>query len=354
MENLAQRSIDVILQNQAASGAYIASPNFPNYRFCWFRDGSFTAYAMDLIGEHSSAARFHEWAANVINRRADVVYRAIERVQANKPLGDSDYLHTRYTIDGNESIPSEWPEFQLDGFGTWLWSMSEHLRLIQKPLPETWNRAAGLVANYLTALWQHPCYDCWEENADKVHPHTLAAIYGGLNAHNQISTYNHRETMQSIMAFIRKLWVTKGYFVKLIDSDMVDASLIGLATPYRLIEPDDPFMVMTVSHLEQSLMCGGGVHRYPTDTYYGGGEWVLLGGWLGWYYTEVRKYNQAKTLLEWMEMQADANGYLPEQVPTNLNCPNNYEPWVKQWGQIARPLLWSHAMYLLLHHFLSL
>jgi len=51
MVNLAQRSIDIILQNQASSGAYLASPNFPNYRFCWFRDGSFTAYAMDLIGE---------------------------------------------------------------------------------------------------------------------------------------------------------------------------------------------------------------------------------------------------------------------------------------------------------------
>jgi len=45
-------------------------------------------------------------------------------------------------------------------------------------------RAAGLVANYLTALWQLPCYDCWEEYPDKMHPHTLAAIYGGLKAHS--------------------------------------------------------------------------------------------------------------------------------------------------------------------------
>jgi GH15 family glucan-1,4-alpha-glucosidase len=354
MENLTQHSIDVILQNQAASGAYIASPNFPNYRFCWFRDGSFTAYSMDLIGEHSSAVRFHEWAANAINRHANVVHRAINRIQANEPLADSDYLHTRYTLDGDDATPNEWPDFQLDGFGTWLWALGEHLNLTQEPPPETWICAAGLVADYLTALWQHPCYDCWEENADMVHPYTLAAIFGGLKAHSQFTTFEHQESMQSIVAFVRKLRVTKGHFVKFFGSSMVDASLLGLTTPYRLVEPNDPFMLTTVSHLEQSLMCGGGVHRYPTDSYYGGGEWVLLTGWLGWYYIDLGKYDQAKALLRWMEMQADIHGNLPEQVPANLNSPSNYEPWVKRWGQIATPLLWSHAMYLILHHNLSL
>ena len=36
------------------------------------------------------------------------------------------------------------------------------------------------VCDYLAALWQLPCYDCWEEFPDRVHPHTLAAIYAGL------------------------------------------------------------------------------------------------------------------------------------------------------------------------------
>lgn len=354
MVDLTQRSIDIILQNQASTGAYLASPNFPNYRYCWFRDGSFTAYAMGLIGEHSSAAHFHEWAANVINDRSDVVYRAIKRIKTNEPLSDDDYLHTRYTIEGNDVMPNEWPEFQLDGFGTWLWSLGGHFSLTQKPLPETWTHAAGLVADYLTALWQHPCYDCWEENPDKVHLYTLAAIYGGLKAHSRFAYMNNKATMQSIEAFVKKFRTAKGYFVKFIGSDMIDASLLGLATPYRIVQPDDPSMQMRISHLEQSLIRGGGVHRYPTDSYYGGGEWVLLTGWLGWYYADVGKYDRAKRMLEWMEMQADANGYLPEQVATNLNCPSNYETWVKRWGQIARPLLWSHAMYLILHHFLSL
>jgi GH15 family glucan-1,4-alpha-glucosidase len=160
--------------------------------------------------------------------------------------------------------------------------------------------------------------------------------------------------MQAIAAFVRKGSSTEGHFVKYIGPKIVDVSLIGMATPYRLVEPDDPLMLTTVSHIERSLVQEGGVHRYPTDSYYGGGEWVLLAGWLGWYYTEVGKYDQAKAILEWMNKQADGNGQLPEQVPMNLNDPNNYEPWVKRWGPIAKPLLWSHAMYLLLHHHLSL
>lgn len=354
MENLSKRSIEIILQNQAPSGAYMASPNFPNYRYCWFRDGSFIAYAMDLVGEHASAARFHDWATTVIIHRANIVLRIVAQVKANEPLSDSDYLHTRFTMEGSDVTPNEWPNFQMDGFGTWLWALGEHLSMTGNPLSKACECATGLVADYLTSLWQHPCYDCWEENPDKIHPYTLAAIYGGLNAHSTFTAYNHWETIQALADFVLKWCGNKGHFVKYIGSDMVDASLLGLATPYRLVKPDDPLMLKTVSQIEQLLVNEGGVHRFPADTYYGGGEWVLLAGWLGWYYTEVGKCDKARVMLEWIERQADVSGCLPEQVPTMLNNPNTFEPWVKRWGPIAKPLLWSHAMYLLLHHQLSL
>jgi GH15 family glucan-1,4-alpha-glucosidase len=309
---------------------------------------------MNLVGKHESAARFHNWAATVVNERAIVVQQAIAKAQHNELLTSVDYLHTRYSADGSEVIGEEWPNFQMDGFGTWLWALGEHLTLTGKPLSGALERAAGMVADYLTALWQHPCYDCWEEYPDKIHPHTLAAIYGGLKAHSRFTGNDHHETIQAIETFVRKWGETEGHFVKYIGSNMVDASLLGLATPYRLVEPDDPLMLTTVSRIEQSLAQSGGVHRYTSDSYYGGGEWVLLTGWLGWYYTEIGNYDQAKAMLELMEKQAGVNGCLPEQVPANLNDPNNYEPWVKRWGPIAKPLLWSHAMYLLLHHRLSL
>jgi GH15 family glucan-1,4-alpha-glucosidase len=49
-----------------------------------------------------------------------------------------------------------------------------------------------------------------------------------------------------------------------------------------------------------------------------------------------------------MQAQADEHGQLPEQVPATLIDPNYYQPWVRDWGPPASPLLWSHAMYVIL------
>jgi GH15 family glucan-1,4-alpha-glucosidase len=128
----------------------------------------------------------------------------------------------------------------------------------------------------------------------------------------------------------------------------VDASLLGLATPYRLLTPDDQLMRKTVARVEEDLHFTGGVHRYQADTYYGGGEWVLLTAWLGWYYAELGETSRATELLCWVEAQADADGLLPEQVSGHLLAPAYYAQWTGKWGPVAKPLLWSHAMYLIL------
>ncbi|HID86555.1 MAG TPA: glycoside hydrolase, partial [Anaerolineae bacterium] len=178
MADLFHHSVQVILANQALTGAYIASPNFPAYRYSWFRDGAFIAYAMDLVGEHKSARRFHDWAASTILRHADKAKRAIEKARRGEPLGE-DYLHARYTLEGEER-DDDWPNFQLDGFGTWLWALAEHLRLRSGQLPSRWRQAVHLIGSYLATLWRFPCFDLWEEHPDKVHPYTLAAVYAGL------------------------------------------------------------------------------------------------------------------------------------------------------------------------------
>jgi GH15 family glucan-1,4-alpha-glucosidase len=111
-------------------------------------------------------------------------------------------------------------------------------------------------------------------------------------------------------------------------------------------------MRATVSQIEHDLH-GGGVRRYAVDTYYGGGEWVLLAAWLGWYYVEIGEQSWAREILEWVEHQADEDSYLPEQIPENLIDPSCYQPWVDKWGEIASPLLWSHAEYIILHQALN-
>ncbi|NOX61237.1 MAG: glycoside hydrolase family 15 protein [Chloroflexi bacterium] len=348
MTDLHQRSIEIILQNQSPTGAYPACPNFPTYQYSWFRDGAFIAYAMDLSGHYESAGRFHDWAARNILKRGDVVARALLKARANEPLGAEDILHTRYLLSGEEA-DEPWPNFQLDGFGVWLWALRQHQLLSRRDLPLIHVQAARLAADYIAALWRRPCYDCWEEFPEHIHAYTLASIYGGLQAHAELSGHDHSAALAEIRAFLLANAVHRGHFVKFIGSTEVDASLLGLATPFEVFPPDHPLVAATVQEIEAHLLRDGGVHRYAWDTYYGGGAWVLLTAWLGWHYARVGEREKAWEALRWVETQADEAGELPEQTPVNLNDASYYEPWRQRWGEIAKPLLWSHAMYIVLH-----
>lgn len=347
MTDLVERSIEIILHYQSPSGAYPACPTFPTYQYSWFRDGAFIAYAMDQVGEYESATNFYDWAASVINVREPLIQRALKKAQAGEHLETGDVLHTRYTLDGR-GADEEWPNFQLDGFGTLLWALGQHVKLTQSPTPESWTKAVSLVAAYLSALWRVPCFDCWEEFPEKVHTHTLAAIQAGLTASQTLIDQDYQAVQQDISDFLIKKALVDGHFVKYSGTEEVDASLLGLAVPYKLYTLDDLRIQRTIALIETNLQKNGGIHRYSADTYYGGGEWVLLAAWLGWYYAQCGDRKRAIALMEWIEAQADTQGHLPEQVPETLNDPMMYQPWRDRWGEIARPLLWSHAQYIIL------
>jgi len=358
MNDLYQRSIEIILENQSANGAYIASPNFPTYHYCWFRDGSFIAYAMDLAGQHTSAQRFHQWVAGRVNERKDLVRTGLAKARSGKKLTEAEILHTRYRLDGTDGEPGNWPNFQLDGFGTWLWALNEHHKQNpQTQLSQELLNATELVSDYLSELWSLPNYDCWEEFPDHIHPHTLAAIYGGLQAHTELTGKNHQEVTDAIRKQLLSSAESFGHFVKFPDAPAVDASLLGLAVPYGVAAVDDPLMVKTVEHIEATILHNGGVHRYAKDSYYGGGAWILLTAWLCWYYVELAAkcpdlagdlQQKIQVCQRWIESHVDSNLNLPEQVAENLNVPSYYPTWVERWGDIASPLLWSHAKYIVL------
>jgi GH15 family glucan-1,4-alpha-glucosidase len=137
--------------------------------------------------------------------------------------------------------------------------------------------------------------------------------------------------------------------MKFLGNDAVDANLLWLAMPYNLVDVDDKRFAKTLAKIKRDIQYpGGGVYRYAADTYYGGGEWILLSAWLGWVYIELGQLDKARVLLNWIEVQAKANGELPEQVSEHLLDSSYHAEWEERWGRAACPLLWSHAMYLIL------
>ena len=350
--DLVESSLRILREGQTASGAILACPSFPTYRYCWFRDGAFVAQALDRWGDHGSARRFYEWGARVVLQHAGIVETAL-----SAPLGSvpDRYLHTRYTVDGAPG-DDDWPNFQLDGFGTFLWGMVEHLRMSGvSGIPAAWQEAVDLLATYLGHLWRSPSFDCWEEYPDELHISTLCALYGGLAAVGEhVEHAGWKQTAEEVRAFILDHRVEGGRLPKFVGSNAVDASLLWACVPFRVLEATDPSFERTAARIEADLLGPyGGIHRYQTDSYYGGGEWVLLTGLLGEYRLLRGDREGATTILRWMEQQASPSGELPEQVPRDLNCPERYQPWVQRWGAVACPLLWSHAEYLRLKYALQ-
>jgi GH15 family glucan-1,4-alpha-glucosidase len=365
-ESLHYHSQQVILDNQQSSGGYLACPNMPDYQFSWFRDGAFIAYALTLDGmanpiphrvgfaaQWDSAVKFHDWCARIVNERAEALERSIVRATRGEALVLEDTLNARYTDTGLVG-PSDWPEFQLDGPGLWLWSLSKYVDVCRiRPLPANWENAVDVAARYLATVWRTPCYDCWEERGTDVHISTIAAIYAGLKAAERlVPRLDFAQTREEIKNFVLANGVTPtGELAKSVGVDMVDANLLLAALPDGMFAPDDPLMERTVARIKRDLLAAGhGVHRHVEDTYYGGGAWVLLGLWLAWHAAQTGDTEQARQLIAWAEAHADDAGNLPEQVNDVMFDASYYSDWVAQRGEIAKPLLWTHAKYLIVQY----
>jgi GH15 family glucan-1,4-alpha-glucosidase len=348
--DLWHKSIDVILQGQAATGAYLASPSFSQYQASWMRDGSLTAYAMDRVGQRDSSRRFYEWTFRTLNRYNAQVETLLDKIAHGIAPDEREYLPTRFAVDGG-LVGVAWTDFQLDGYGTWLWSLAQHVRMTDdQAFYQQLRPIVGLICRYLAALWQQPNYDCWEEFREHVHISTLACIYGGFQAIQELDpSLGVANTAAEIRAFVLVQGVMDGHLIKHLGNPAVDANLLWSAIPYRLVDVHDPIYERTLWMIERDLYCpGGGVYRYRADVYYGGGEWLLLAAWLGWVYVERGELSKAEAILRWMESKADEQGYLPEQVNDHMLAPEHFDGWVTRWGTSAKPLLWSHAMYLIL------
>lgn len=349
VDELNARSREILMDGQGETGGYIASPTFSQYGYGWLRDGAYCALALDAVGDGESAMRFHEWVAGVIGDRGDRVTEIVAALESGEPVPEQRMLPTRYRLDGTEESGGEddWPNFQLDGYGTWLFAL--HSRFGSSPPPEL-RAAVRLAADYVRAAWRLPCYDYWEESGDLQHTSTLAALAAGLRAAARLlGEADYDRTASEIVAFLRSECVLDGAFVKGPTDARVDASLISLHVPFGLVPADDPVFARTVDRIRAELPSpSGGIRRYLGDEYYGGSPWVLLTSWLGWLDRLGGDEARYRAALEWVRGSAGPEGELPEQVVSEPQLPDEVAVWEQRWGPVATPLLWSHAKWLLL------
>jgi isomaltose glucohydrolase len=229
----------------------------------------------------------------------------------------------------------------------WLWALERHLD--GRSLAAQQAKTVELVARYLETCGLLECWNCWEELDGGQHASTLAAVLAGLrSAGALLADSRWTRAAEHLRAALLDDYLVEGRFRRGAADDRVDGSLLWLSVPFEVLPRDDPRILRTVEAVRRDL-CGpgGGVYRFLGDTYFGGGQWLLLTSWLAWHDALTGAADRAAAGQQWVREKALANGDLPEQVCGNAQDRSMVEPWIERWGPVAQPLLWSHAMYLL-------
>lgn len=344
-------SLALINDLQDTTGAYPASPTFSAYQgYSWFRDGSFIADGMSAAGARESAERFFSWCSRVITEHRDQIAEIASAREAGADLPDSQMLPTRFRFDGQPGT-DDWWDFQLDGYGTWLWALHAHSKRYGAPPPNMAD-AVALTVDYLTATWDRPCYDWWEEFTEHRHVSTLGCVGAGLEAAVAMEVLDPNRTeratsaAQSIRELINSEGIADGHLTKWLGSTAVDASLLSLIAPIGYIPADSDLAAATLAKVEKDLAVNLGVHRYLGDTFFGGGQWPLLSCFAGLAHYARGDQVAAHRYLDWAASHVTDELFLPEQVSDHLLDPSREQEWIDKWGPVATPLLWAHAMYL--------
>lgn len=346
-------AVRAILAGQSASGAFVASPDFSQYHYCWLRDGSFIAHALDLAGEVEAAWHFHLWCAEAVGAVRPLMERACTHMTEGTLAADLMLPPARYNLDGS-LVGDDWPNFQVDGYGTWLWGLSQHLVATGDDLPAWLEPTVRCTANYLAVTGMAPCYDPWEENPTWLHTATLGCVWAGLAAAGAMLD---DDILSDKAASVRTRVVEQarqdGYFRKADQCGELDAAVLWLCKPLSLISPRDAAFCTTAERVARELDLKGGTRRYATDTFYGGGAWPVLTASLGLFYAASGQVDRAKERLTWISAHVDGRGRLAEQYGGQQRDPLHYDQWTRRWGPPAADLLWSHAMYIMLDTSLS-
>ncbi|QJA00296.1 glycoside hydrolase family 15 protein [Leifsonia sp. PS1209] len=347
--DLAASGHRLIAALQTPEGAYPASPTFSAYAgYCWFRDGSFIADGVSSYGDEASATAFFDWCARVLTARADHIHWIVNETRAGRPPAGEHMLPARFTYDGQDGT-DEWWDFQLDGYGTWLWALVAHAERHGVDL-SGWREAAELTVDYLTSSWDRPCYDWWEEHSESVHVSTLACVSAGLDAAVRAGLVSGTRAEEATAAsraireVVAERGVRDGHLTKWLGVATVDGSLAAAIAPLGMLDARSALAAATIDALERQLTVDGGVHRYLGDTFYGGGRWPILSCFLGLAHAAAGERERAAELLAWAASTATADLDLPEQVDGHLIAPGMRQEWLDRWGAVATPLLWSHAM----------
>ncbi|MFH1510688.1 MAG: glycoside hydrolase family 15 protein [Candidatus Woesearchaeota archaeon] len=340
---LVDASKKVFLDCSLANGAIVAAnsdnPNYPkdvqDYRYVWPRDAGFVCVAANALGLRQIQEPFFYW----------IMERAEE-------FSQSGLLYQNYYVNG----PKRWLSYQPDQAGTLIWAVHDFCK-DDKGLQQKYANLVVKLADGICNVWNKNHFsiitqDLWEGSytypeIENTHTYSLAACCHGLELAQSICSNARWQEVAVQMRHKIGSSFHKHYcrnHGKLCDR-IVDASLLGLAYPFRICKPLDKEVVDTAAMIKEKLLIRKGVMRYELDLYdsyrlsgvnarRGAGAWPILTFWLSIYHSIAGDKELARSLFE-LGVKGSEGCLFPEQVFEN------------SLQRSIRPLAWSHAMFVL-------
>lgn len=338
--DLYHRSVFVMRAMTSHSGSIIASPDTRSlswggdtYNYCWWRDGSYVAKAMDESGLYELSHRFLKFAQQTQHEEGYWPHRHFP----DGTFGSTWHPPPFIQVDQTASVVSAaWHHFKRRGEVDMLldlWPMIKN--------------AANFMARFRDPDTGLPgkSWDLWEERL-AVHTYSTAAVVHALERAARIAEElgkdpsRWRESSQEMREqAVKHLWDShKEHFARSVGprDDKADASLL-LALKLGLVPWNDPKARKTVERVEHRLWSkqAGGLARYEGDQYFGQeNPWIICTLWLAEAKLMLGDMPRARELILWCVKNATPTQLLPEQVEARASQATS-----------VTPLTWSHSTF---------
>ena len=296
-----------------------------DYRYCWIRDASMTAYALLLLGSDSEADAFLRWMSRVMSE-----------------LPSPEHLHPLYTLYGNtlgpEAVIDTLPGYagsrpvrvgnaaqgqvQIDVFGPVV-ELIEALSAQRGGVTdEHWMLVEALIHG-VEHRWDQPDHGIWEiRDRPRHHVHSKVMCWLAVDRALRMADMRneHRPRWIQLRHRIEQEVLSKGYdanvasFVSSYGRVDIDAASLHVGLS-GLLAGDDPRFVGTVNAVEDQLRNGAAVYRYRFDDALPGveGGMYICATWLAEAYLLSGRRDDAELLFRDILATTGPTGLLPEQ-----------------------------------------
>ena len=311
------------------------------YSYCWPRDAVFVSKALDILSMTEITDKFYE-------------------VFSKQTQSENGMWEQRFYTDG-KFAPS-WG-YQIDETASIVFGVYSHYykkqdKQILINTLEMNEKAVKFLEQYIDYICEgkssgkeiftkNESYDLWEMN-EGIHLYSLSAIYAAFNVMQTIykileQKLGNIEKLEEYKTKIKNYCMENLYnketkvLKRNTRDDVMDISMLGAITPFRMLDVNQPEVVNTIEKMEMTLQTyTKGYLRFEHDNYMGGNNpWVIATLWKMLYDIKKNDTTKVQNAMEFILNTATEHGFLSEQVDNSAMKAN----WVIG-------LAWSHAMFI--------